>query len=422
MNNRSALHAIGPGLLVAATGVGAGDLAAASLTGSILGLAVLWAVVVGSFLKFVLNEGLTRWQLATGSTLLEGCGEHLGRPVLWVFLAYLLVWSFLVAAALMSAIGVTGHAMLPLAGADAAQTDKIIYGIAHSILAVVLVWLGGYALFEKVMHVCVAVMFVVVVATAVAMCPPAGEIVRGLVIPTIPAGGVSWTVALMGGIGGTVTILCYGYWIREEDRHTSEELTACRIDLATAYIVTALFGLSMVVIGNSLGSMEGSGARLMVAIARQLETSFGAGGPLVKWAFLVGAWAAIFTSLLGVWQSIPYLFADLWQQIRGRSPRERRVDTRSVLYQGYLFAMAIVPIIGLVAIDFQEMMKVYAVVGALFIPMLAVVLLVLNGQSRLVGAKHANSWAATVVLVGALCLFLLAVALEVRDQYFSSAQ
>jgi uncharacterized membrane protein len=63
---------IGPGLLLAATGVGAGDLATASFVGGLLGTAVLWAVIFGAFLKFVVTEGLARWQLATGETLIEG--------------------------------------------------------------------------------------------------------------------------------------------------------------------------------------------------------------------------------------------------------------------------------------------------------------------------------------------------------------
>jgi Mn2+/Fe2+ NRAMP family transporter len=43
---------IGPGLLVAATGVGAGDLATASFAGSLLGNGILWAAVLGAFLKY----------------------------------------------------------------------------------------------------------------------------------------------------------------------------------------------------------------------------------------------------------------------------------------------------------------------------------------------------------------------------------
>jgi amino acid permease len=146
--------------------------------------------------------------------------------------------------------------------------------------------------------------------------------------------------------------------------------------------------------------------------------TFGTGGALIKWAFLVGAWAAVFTSLLGVWQSIPYLFADLWQQIWDQRRHQRKIDTRSLPYQGYLFAIALVPIIGLVAMNFQAMMKVYAVVGALFIPMLAVILLALNGRARCVGERHRNSRTTTAVLVAALVLFLLVGAVEVRDSLF----
>ena len=434
MFSNKLLRWIGPGILVAATGVGAGDLATASFTGSELGLAVLWAVVLGAFLKFVLNEGLTRWQLATGSTLLEGAVLHLGAAVQWAFLLYLVAWSFLVGAALMSAIGVVGHAIFPIsslslwerAGVRAPvaspQIDKIIYGVAHSLLAVVLIKLGGYPLFERVMRVCIAAMFVAVLATATALRPPLGEMLAGLFIPTIPRGGVSWTLALMGGIGGTVTILCYGYWIREEGRRSLDQLRVCRIDLATAYALTALFGLAMVVIGNSLGPMEGGGATLMVQIAARLQESLGPVGAVAKWAFLVGAWAAVFSSLFGVWQATPYLFADLWKQMRrGEAPAEpishaaQPVDTRSFAYQAYLYAIALVPILGLVAVQFRSIQKVNAIVGALFIPMLAAVLLYLNGSPRWLSQEHRNSRLTTAILLGALLLFAAAGALEIRD-------
>jgi Mn2+/Fe2+ NRAMP family transporter len=67
-------------MLVAATGVGAGDLATGALAGSKLGVAVLWAVLVGAAMKLLLNEGIARWQLTTGKTLLEGAVEHLADP------------------------------------------------------------------------------------------------------------------------------------------------------------------------------------------------------------------------------------------------------------------------------------------------------------------------------------------------------
>ncbi len=160
-SNRKAglLAIVGPGVLVAATGVGAGDLATASFTGSQLGVAVLWAVLVGSFLKFTLNEGLARWQLATGQTLIEGAIGRFGRIVGWLFLPYFLLWSYFVSAALMGACGVTLHAIIPLFSDP--ERGKIVFGIGASVIGTVLVLSGGFRLFEKIMSVCIGVMFVV---------------------------------------------------------------------------------------------------------------------------------------------------------------------------------------------------------------------------------------------------------------------
>lgn len=69
---RSRLSKVGPGLITAATGVGAGDLVAALVAGATLGMTFAWAIVVGAILKYYLNEGVGRWQLSTGQTILEG--------------------------------------------------------------------------------------------------------------------------------------------------------------------------------------------------------------------------------------------------------------------------------------------------------------------------------------------------------------
>jgi len=63
-------------------------------------------------------------------------------------------------------------------------------------------------------------------------------------------------------------------------------------------------------------------------------------------------------------------------------------------------------------------MKVYAVVGALCIPMLAFVLLVLNGRAKWVGVKYTNSLRTTGILVGALMFFVLAGSLMIRGKWF----
>jgi Mn2+/Fe2+ NRAMP family transporter len=401
---------IGPGLLVAATGVGAGDLATASFAGSLLGNGILWAAVLGAFLKYVVNEGLARWQLATGDTIIEGAVDKFGRVFGWLFLPYLLIWSFFVASALMSGSGVTLHAMFPVF--ENPDEGRVAFGILASVVGMTLVLKGGYPLFEKVMSVCIGVMFVTVVLTAALLWPGTSEVARGLFVPTIPdlgGEGLVWTIALIGGVGGTVTVLCYGYWIREEGRTGSEHLRTCRIDLGVAYAMTAIFGVAMVIIGNNI-EIEGGGATLIVSLSEQLE---GPLGPLGKWMFLIGAGGAVFSSLLGVWQAVPYIFADAWTLLRRRGTTEEnlkkahQVDTKSIAYRGYLFAIGIVPMLGLV-MTFQEVQKIYAVIGASFIPLITLGLLIMNSRADWVGEEFKNRRKTDSILLLTLGFFVWA--------------
>jgi Mn2+/Fe2+ NRAMP family transporter len=396
---------IGPGLLVAATGVGAGDLATASLAGSFLGPAILWAALVGAFLKYVVTEGLARWQLATGDTLLEGVVRHFGPIAGWVFLPYFIFWSFFVASALMNACGVTLHAMIPVF--DDARTGKIVFGALASLIGLALALKGGYALFDKVMRVCIGVMFVTVVVSAAFVWPGTGAVVSGILVPRIPdldGQGLAWAVALIGGVGGTFTVLCYGYWIREEGREGTEALRTCRIDLGVGYLMTALFGVAMVIIGSTI-EIEGGGATLLVDLSGRLAERL---GPTGSWLFLIGAGGAVFSSLLGCWQAVPYLFADVWSLVRHRNgdgpDRRPGVDTASRPYRGYMLALAFLPMAGLFS-SFAEVQRFYAIVGATFIPLLALVLLILNGRAAWVGEKNRNKPLTAGVLVAILVLF-----------------
>ena len=414
---RGLLTTLGPGILVAATGVGVGDIAGAGFAGSKLGYAVLWAAVLGSFIKFVVNEGLARWQLASGRTLLEGAVLHFGRPVQWLFLAYLLVWSWAVGSALISASGVAGHALFPVF--DNPQTGKVVWGVAHSAAAVLLILLGGFRRFQQAMTASFLFTFVAVIVTAAASGPDWSAVARGLFVPRVPteraADAAQWTLVVMGGVGGTLTMLCYGYWIREQGRGGPEFLRTCRVDLSVSYAVTALFGVAMVIIGAHLDLAEGRGASFIVKIADRVGELF---GTPVRWLFLFGAWATVFDSLLGVWQSVPYLFADFWQLFsRGRAnpdaPAPPVIDMRSPVYRGYLLALASLPAVGL-WYSFVNVQKAYSLLGAVSMPLLALALLVLNGRTGFVGREHRNRPVTVAVLVAILLFFAYAAWMTVK--------
>jgi len=206
----------------------------------------------------------------------------------------------------------------------------------------------------------------------------------------------------MGGVGGTVTVLNYGYWIKESGRLSISDLKVCRLDLMVGYTMTAIFGIAMVIIGSTI-TVEGKGAGLIMNISHSLAQK---SGPLGTWTFLIGAWSAIFSSLLGVWQGVPYLFADIWRCLEKQKGRaESTISTTSRSYQWYLYALGIIPILGL-WVGFAHMQKLYAIVGALFMPMLAIVLLIFNTRTDWMGRAHRNHRITNLFLTVILLFFL----------------
>ena len=170
---------VGPGLVAAATGVGAADLVATMIAGQRYGYALLWAVIIGTIMKIVLVEGVGRYSLATGNTMFHGWRE-LGRWTAWYFAPYIVIWGLVYGAAAMSGTGLALSALFP-------NTSLEMWAIITGISCFVLTWLGQYQLFEKLSAILVGIMFVTVVGIAAITAPNLPEIIGGLV-PQIPDG------------------------------------------------------------------------------------------------------------------------------------------------------------------------------------------------------------------------------------------
>jgi len=282
------------------------------------------------------------------------------------------------------------------------------------------VWFGGFALFERVMEAFIAMKFVAVLITAVVLVQDWRAVMAGLTVPTLPPGALPWMLGVLGGVGGTVTLLSYGYWIREKGRSGEEGLRICRIDLGVCYLLTALFGVAMIIIGSRI-RLEGAGISLAGQLADQLALVL---GPWGRRAFLLGFWGAVFSSLLGVWQSAPYLMADFNALQRGTRAggiaRESGLDLKQTrAYRIFLIALALVPLANL-WLTVERVQLAYAVMGAMFMPLLAVTLLILNNQARWVGERFRNSWWLNAVLVMTVLLFAYVGYLQMTGRMIST--
>ncbi|MBU3071334.1 Nramp family divalent metal transporter [Aestuariicella sp. G3-2] len=387
---------IGPGLVAAATGVGAGDLVATLVAGSLYGYQLIWAAVLGCLLKIILVEGVGRWTLASGQTIFHGW-RSLGRWATVYFGIYIVLWGFVYGATAMSSTALPLAALFP-------QIDLKVFAIVSGLLGLTLVWLGSYAFFERIIAVLVGIMFVAVVGSAVMTLPNISGIASGL-IPRLPEGSVFYVLGLAGGVGGSITLAAYGYWIREKGWRQPGWMRVMRLDNTFAYLMTGIFVISMLIVGaellHSANIALSSGSRGLLDLSTVLEERYGYWWSVI---FLVGFWASSFSSLLGVWHGVSLMFADFVAHLLASDNDSGELVSDHVHARWYMLWLTF-PSMALLFIDRPFMLIVgYGVLGALFMPFLAMTLLLLL-NSRQMPADWRNGWISNGLLAITCLIF-----------------
>lgn len=408
-NGRAKLEWLGPGVIMAASGIGASDIIAATVAGASCGLPLLWALALAALCKYFLSEGIARWQLATGLTAIEGWSRNLPGFVLWAFAAYLVLWAAAVSGALL---GGCGLAIENITGGVVSRTWG---GLAHGVVAFALIWFAHGAVFSRVVKPLIVLMFVGIVACAAITISDPLAILRGVLVPTIPAAGTTHVFSLIGGIGGSLTLLSYNYLLRDEGKVDANNLSVVRADLKIAYLFTAIFGLSVMLIAHRVFFVPGIAITDRDAVSRMAGQLAELVGPAGFYIYSVGFWAAVLASLFGVWQIIPRVFADCYSLLRSFEIKEREaaMKTGSSQFRAALAFMAVVSVPFVLADRPVLIVIAFTILGSAFIPFVAATLLYLNNRVAWSGSIRHNGVITNSLLTVVLLLFLAIGGFEV---------
>ncbi|GGN82076.1 iron transporter [Streptomyces albiflavescens] len=419
---KSSWKYIGPGIVVAATGVGAGDLVATLIAGSNFGYTLLWAAVIGCVVKISLAEAAGRWHLSTGRTLFDGWAS-LGRWTTYFFVVYAVVWGFVYGAAAMSSSALPLQALFP----DVFPADWSIkpWAVICGLIGLVFVWFNKYEVFEKVMTVLVGVMFVVTVYLAIRVTPNLGDAFAGL-LPVLPdeKDSILNTLGLIGGVGGTITLAAYGYWVNAKGWTNTGWMKVMRLDNRVAYATTGIFVVAMLFVGaellHSANVAIANGDKGLIQLADILEAEY---GTATAKFFLIGFFATSFTSLIGVWHGVSLMFADFVARYRTRTATTgedvasgRR--ERSWPFRAYLLWLTFPPIVLLFQGQPFRLIILYGVLGAAFLPFLALTLIWLLNSSRTPGEWRNGALSNSMLALAGL-LFLILCVKQIWDQPWS---
>ncbi|MFL4475120.1 Nramp family divalent metal transporter [Paeniglutamicibacter sp. MACA_103] len=402
---RRIVNVAGPGLIVAAAGVGAGDLIASLNSGARYGLALAWAVVIGCFIKFIVTECIGRWSLATGISPLRGF-HRLNKSFTTYFGIYSVILGFFYGAAIAGALGLTINAMFPVVDVKLGAVGAVLLGMG-------ILWIGKYSSFEKIMAFFVAVMFISIVGAAVLTSPDMSILAGGLT-PRVPDGGTFYVLGIMGGVGMSIGLLSYGYWLRDRGWSGSGWIGAMRLDLVIGYGMTFIFMLAMMIVGAAFlqnGGTEVGGLSDLKQLAKPFGEQF---GEPAKWLLLIGMFSAVFSSLIGGYNALANVFNDIVNIFR-RTENERDENAaRSIPFRAYIVWMCIPPLSMLFLDKPVMLVLIYAALGALLMPVLIGGLLWLMNSKGL-DKKHRNGIAMNTSLVLGLAMFVALAANELSS-------
>jgi Mn2+/Fe2+ NRAMP family transporter len=384
---------LGPGLILAATGIGVGDMVSATIAGAEYGLTLIWALAAGVIVKFAITEGAARWQLSTGTTLVEGWRDHLPRLALVAFFIYFVVWSYVVASALVAASALVPAAVIP-------SVPLPVWGFVHAVAAFVMVYFGRYERFLGVMKWFIGLKFAAVIASTLLIVFWSGA--NWSATASRSEFSVAYTLSLIGGVGGTVTLLSYGYWMREQGWSGRGRVPSARTDLTASFTLVFLFSLAMIFLSTQIewaGAILDQGPRLCLVLADRIAAET---GPIGRTIFLIGFWGAAFSSVLGVWHGVPFLFDDwihLWQ-------RRQPTGQQGGAYRSWAAYLTLAAVSALLIQRPLWLVFVYTVVGSLFFPFVIATLLWLNNNPKLMPAGERTGVLTNAVLGAALLLFV----------------
>jgi Mn2+/Fe2+ NRAMP family transporter len=363
-----------------------------TIAGASYGLTLVWALAAGVVLKFAITEGAARWQLATGVSLLEGWREHLPRLAVLAFFIYFVVWSYFVSSALVAASALVPTAVMP-------AVPLPVWGIVHAVGAFTLVWFGRYERFLAVIKWFVALKFGAVIGSVLLIVFWSGA--DWSHIGARQEFSTAYTLSLIGGVGGTVTLLSYAYWMREAGWSGPGRLPMARADLSVSFALVLVFCLSMIFLATQIdwtGQILDEGPRLCLLLADRIGAEI---GPVGRAVFLIGFWGAAFSSVLGVFHGVPFLFDDmfrLWQ-------RRERGGQQGKPYRAWAGYLTLASISALVIGRPVWLVFAYTVVGSLFFPFVISTLLWLNNSRHTPGPTR-NGLVVNAVLGAALLLYV----------------
>jgi len=366
------LLATGPGIVVAGSVIGSGELINVPVQAAKFGFVLFWAVIISCVIKFFLQVELGRHCLIHNRTTIQAFNTCPGPKLFgtsWVGICYMIGYtlSTVTLAGILGALAGLLQSVLPLL-ADNPETSKNIWAVISFVVVAGILWQGRYGVMEKLVAllVCgfslsVVVALVLVVRSGLVTM---GDVTEGL---KFSLGSVDHNLAafavisLLGALGTTANeMFMYPYWILEKgyarNLGTSDSpgwldrargwVGIMRLDAASATVLATVITAAYFLVGCAIlhdptklpsQAEAPSGVNVVedISVIFTNEETFGRFGLVAFYIFMFGGFCTLFSTLIVAAAATGRMWTDLlssfgwldWNNAESRSKCNRFFQT-----------------------------------------------------------------------------------------------
>ena len=319
----------GPGIFAIGYTIGTGSVTSMIVAGSKFNMQLLWVLLISCIFSGILMFAYGNYALLTGETALFGFKKHfkLGKVLA---IAIIVGITFGQWNSLMGILGISSNIIFEILAVNfdglSAYKYETVLIIAIIIIVVfyLLMLVGKYTFFEKILVIFVTLMGLSFVLSLCFVQPLSIDVVKGL-LPTIPdvPGGKMLVAAFVGTTMASATFLSRPLFVKGKG-WTIKNLNQQKRDAITAAIL--IFIISGVIMAVAAGALfyQGKEVTQVLDMANTLEPVAG------KWAvsiFFFGALSAGLSSIFPCLLIAPLLIADYQSGELDTNSRQFRIIT-----------------------------------------------------------------------------------------------
>jgi Mn2+/Fe2+ NRAMP family transporter len=371
------LKNIGPGTVIAAAFIGPGTITMCSIAGTMYGLDLMWALLFSLIMTTVLQLTAAKIGLITQKGLSSNLLDSFDNLV-FKYLALVLVLSAIL-------IGNTAYEAGNISGGVLGVSSIFgqlsysyngfiinLYSLLVGLLAFVILFIGNRRLTERVLIGLVLIMSLAFLTSAIIVKPDLYLIMEGLFIPKLPEGSLLVVIGLIG-----TTVVPYNIFLHASlvsDKWSSiSDLKFVKIDTFLAVVLGGIISISVMITASSIGDIKIESAS---DLALGIEPLFGSFSKLI---ISLGLFAAGLTSSVTAPLAAAYVTCGCMGWKTNVKSKKFRIVWFIVLFMGVLFS----------SLDFKsiEIIKFAQVANGILLPVIAVFLLVVANNKRLLKSQ-----------------------------------